>query len=442
MSCDISPMGKARTKVSVSAGLFAAAALFCLGAMPLLAEPGPTKVPPQPLEALALVTRSLSGAASSPMADGEVGIVSISLRDRAGRLALVGWAAAKEGGTGANQSASGPIKPTIPALATASSIDDVTLYDIGRDSRGRVASVAERKGGGPFAAITTYTRDDAGRLVRVERDEKGKVAEILSLQWDGEGSRARLLLFDGKNTLKGSAMLRNGEAGIADRTALISMSDEQNADAGGLSLAWDSSGHLTEWKVLAKASKPGVTVPGAASGADASAGSGSQGPDGAAAKSPGIEELLFPIWPKDATSFELFAELAAPMGRADFRAFAASGPFQLPFERPKDGAVELLWDGQGRLLEGKEFDAGGALLSSFTCRYDRRGLLAEERYASEGASLLYAYRLDSRSGWSACSAFLMPEETQPDILWPLAWFSRQRIGIPPPGRAEGQPAQP
>ena len=444
-------MGNARTKASGSASFFVLTALLCLAAMPLLAEPSPTKAPPQPLEALALVTRSLSGAASSPMADGEVGIVSISLRDRAGRLALVGWAAAKEGGSGAasgtaaGQAPSDPTKPPVQAPASAASVDDLALYDIGWDSRGRVTSVAERKGGAPFEALTTYTRDDTGRLVRVERDEKGKVAAALSLQWDGEGRMAQLFLFDGKGSLKGSGLLRSGVAGIADRTALINLSDDQGADEGGLSLAWDSAGRLTEWKVLAKAAKPRTTATGADSKAadiGGSTGSVADGANGAASKSPGIAELLFPFWPKDAASFELLAELAAPMARADFRAFAASGPFVLPFERPKDGAVELLWDGQGRLLEGRELDAASVLLSSFSCRYDRRGLLAEERYATAGASILYAYRLDSKGGWSACSSFLMPEDARPGILTPLAWFSRQKIGIPPPGKAESPTPEP
>ena len=176
----------------------------------------------------------------------------------------------------------------------------------------------------------------------------------------------------------------------------------------------------------------------------------------------------------------------APKAGADFRAFASAGPLVLPFDRPKDGAVEFLWDGWGRPLECRVTDGVDALRSSFSCRYDKRGLLVEEDivamneagkaasptpaatapptpaataapmataavtpFATQSApssrveaSLFFFYRLDAKGGWLASSAFIAPSDSQPGGPIPHGWFAREGIAIPPAGATSSPPKLP
>ncbi|HUX36668.1 MAG TPA: hypothetical protein VMV44_02080 [Rectinemataceae bacterium] len=397
----------------------------------------------------ALVSRSLSGAPSAPMAEGEEGFLSIEARDAAGRLVLLGWAKAGAGGAASSKGAT-----TLPVPALSSSIDDFLIYTFYRDSQGRVTSIGERKGSGPLEATSSWIRGDDGRLQRIERREKGKLAESLSFSWDGSGGSARLLLLDGEGSPKGGGLLETGEGGIEGRSVFLSLVDADGKDDGGLSLAWDAGGRLTRWAIR-KGPKAETGPAGSPAGATASQGAdsasdalasaaaggaiaaGGAATIGGAATSPGILDLLFPIWPRDQASFELFASLVAPAGNGDFRAFSESGPLILPFDRPKEGSIDFLWDGQGRLLEAIQTDASGTRIASLEYRYDQRGLLVDEAYSGTGedgakdAAILRVYRLDSRRRWLECSSFERSDRPLQGGLRPLEWIGHKILVLPP-----------
>ena len=423
----------------------------------------------------ALVSLPLRGPPSSPQADGPEEYLSISARDAKGRLVLVGWP--DEGGATAGTVQGGDAQTTAssPAerggagsetgnpwgLPSANSVDKLKMYDLSWSGRGFVSSIAQHVGTGPAESETRWLRDGEGRLIRLELREKAALAATLDLSWNGRGDEAVLVLRDQSGKAIQGGDLLVGEAGLSGRAVSLSLVDGSGADDGSLQFAWDAEGRLSRWNRRAAPTAVAMGMEGPTQKTDSSriagASSGPGGPSGSsesrkAQVNMDIERLLFPFWPHDALSFELFEDLS-PFGVSPVpHRVHDAGPVLLTFDRPEDGHVDFLWEGPGRLSEARAFTKDGEVLASLNCRYDARGLLVEEdstkvkkkaeslagrespdsaaAVPSEGAvptrervSWLLTYRLDRSGAWTACSLFSRVEG--PGALSPLAMVVRQ-----------------
>ncbi|MFZ4616616.1 MAG: hypothetical protein ACOYM2_10535, partial [Rectinemataceae bacterium] len=329
-------------------------------------------------------------------------------------------------------------------------LDSLTLTSLRYDEAGRVIEVSRRRGSGDPDSVITRSFSSDGQLDRVEFSRAGKVEARLFLAWEGSGRGASARLFDASGKQKSFAHIfreGQGDFGLTVGLSLLGPADE---DAGWLSLAWDSAGRLTQWRVdapalaapaekakesagtsaaklasagpvaeavtAAKAAPIAAAVPSAAKGAvpDKAAVPAKEGSKADMPADVGIPELLFPLWPGDAASMEAFAAVSGPFPHGDtrsaFRALAASGFSSLPFGRPpfpdatspegsgaaestsaaspaEGTSIDFLWDGSGRLLESHQRKASGQIIAFISCRYDGRGLLVETRSLAAPAEI-------------------------------------------------------
>ncbi|MEI6385301.1 MAG: hypothetical protein WCQ50_01615 [Spirochaetota bacterium] len=408
---------------------------------------------------------ALGGFSAAPLAELEGKATSSETRDAFGRLVSFGLAedpkvsaeglgSAPTASTAAGPTASraaGPTASSVTATRAAKGpppgpLDGLSLTGLRYDEAGRVIEISRRSGGGDPDSVITRNFDSDGRLARIEFSRSGKVDSRLFLEWDGSGQGARVRLFDAQGNQKSFARLLQegrGGSGLSVGIFLLGQADE---DMGALSLAWDSAGRLSEWRVevpvvagVAAAAKDAAAPVAAVASATPTAtatSSAKAAPDatalsaakaavtaGATAKEGakpdtiseiGIPELLFPLWPGDAASMEAFAVVSGPFPHGDartaFKALAASGFITLPYGRPpsppakspegsvapksasassqaEGSSIDFLWDGSGRLLESHQRNASGQVLAFISCRYDGGGLLVEARSLAAPASI-------------------------------------------------------
>ncbi len=416
----------------------------------------------------------LGGVSAAPLAELDGNVTSSETRDASGRLLSFGQVETQEvtteaegstpiaaPGTATNKAnapsqgvagqavaKAGVASPPSPAPPPGP-LDGLTLTSLRYDEAGRVIEISRRRGSGDPDSVITRSFSSNGQLDRLEFSRAGKVEARLFLAWEGSGRGASARLFDASGKQKSFARIFREGQGDFGFTVGLSLLGQTDEDAGGLSLAWDSAGRLTQWRVdvpalaapaevakesagtiAAKAASAGPLLAAVTAGKAAPIAAASSAAKGAVtdkaavsakagskADMPaevGIPELLFPLWPGDAASMEAFAAVSGPFPHGDtrsaFKALSASGFSSLPFGRPPfpdatspegSGAAEsasalspaegtstdFLWDGSGRLLESRQRKASGQIIAFISCRYDGRGLLVETRSLAAPAEI-------------------------------------------------------
>lgn len=386
---------------------------------------------------------ALAGEAAAPVVGGELTLFRLEDYDAKGRLVLLGYRPLPE--------AVSEDDATSEKTETAPDAGGLRFLGFRYDDHGRILELnsAADRGAPPESSMRRVYGED-GRLLRVEGRSGEALEFVLDFSYEGSGRFGRALLRKGDGSVVEAADFVLG--GGAAEGGLLSF-DRFGADGaslGSLLFSYDAAGRLTSYECHPAAIT--AEAPAERSNPRGSPSPAVQEKVPADGNELDIAGILLPLWPGTAPSFAFVPLLGLAPSPSILRPEPpfASGFTGLPFDPPEDGRAEFLYDGAGRLILARRFDATGELDFECSYRYDARGFLAgEERRYRKGAEpsqslegprtpeaspegdlsaddYLYIYREGGAGDWRSRSSFRRQDSFGGSLLVPIEYQERLR----------------